>query len=69
MAPAARSRATAAASFFASMASTLEPARVTSPATSNKSLSETGSPSIGERRTPAFLSRSAWSASLRALSA
>ena len=37
---------------------TFEPARVMSPATSNKSLIDTGSPSTGERRTPLLRSRS-----------
>lgn len=70
-APAARRRATAGASTFATgaSASTLEPARVTSPATSNKSFTETGRPSTAERMIPVLRSRSAWSASARADSA
>ena len=36
-----------------------EPARVTSPATSNRSFTDIGNPSTGERRTPALRSRSA----------
>src|SRR5262245_401913 len=71
IAPAARSRATAGASAFAAgpPASTFDPARVTSPPTSKRSLTDTGSPSTGERTMPLFRSRSAWSASARAASA
>ena len=70
-APAARSAATAGASVFAGGASAriFEPARVTSPPTSNRSFTETGSPSTAERTTPALRRRSAWSASARADSA
>jgi hypothetical protein len=70
-APAARRRATTGASTRAGAASAriFEPARVTSPQTSNRSLIDTGSPSTGERRTPAARMRSANSASARAASA
>ena len=69
-APAARRRATAGASVAAgSCPRIFEPARVTSPATSNRSFRDTGSPSTGERRTPALRSRSEKSASASALSA
>ena len=59
-APAARSRAAATESVFFTwdFSRILEPARVTSPATSKRSLSDTGRPSTGERRTPFFLNRS-----------
>src|SRR2546423_1492974 len=54
IAPAARSRATAGASARAGelSAKILEPARVTSPATSKRSLSDTGKPSTAPRRPP-----------------
>mmetsp|Transcript_2453 Transcript_2453/g.7554 ORF Transcript_2453/g.7554 Transcript_2453/m.7554 type:complete len:294 (-) Transcript_2453:147-1028(-) len=70
-APAARRRATAGASLVAggSDASAFEPASVTSPPTSNRSLTETGRPSTGERTTPAARSASEASASARARSA
>ena len=53
-APAARSRATAVASCAAgaASASSAEPARVTWPATSNRSFTDTGRPSTGERTMP-----------------
>jgi len=70
-APAARNLATAGASIFAEgkFSRIREPARVTSPATSKRSFSDTGRPSTAERRTPAWRSRSAWAASARAASA
>ena len=51
-----------------SSATTLEPARVTSPATSNRSLIETMAPSIGPSDTPALARASAASAAARAAS-
>jgi hypothetical protein len=70
-APAARSRATAGASAFAggAWARSFDPARVTSPPTSNRSFTETGRPSTGERTTPARRRPSECSASARACSA
>ncbi len=67
-APPARSRCTTAASAVAggALASTLEPARVGSPATSNKSLTETMLPSSGPSESPAASRASAPSAALRA---
>jgi len=68
-APAARSRATATASAAAGAASrrTFEPAVVTSPAMSKRSLIETGSPATGDGTTPCFRSRSEASAATSAL--
>eukprot|EP00962_Isochrysis_galbana_P000339 scaffold100_cov122-Isochrysis_galbana.AAC.2 len=70
MAPAARSRATAMASAAAGglEASATEPASVTSPDTSNRSLTDIGIPSTGERTTPSARSRSDASASASAAS-
>src|SRR5688500_4305879 len=68
-APAARRRATTGASACAFWLRIFEPARVTSPATSNRSFSDTGNPSTGERRTPPRRRRSEKSASASALSA
>jgi hypothetical protein len=60
MNPAARKRATAGASFLAGLASfsTMEPAVVTSPAMSNRSLTETGMPANGESAAPRARRRS-----------
>ena len=70
-APCARSRATATASAVAGAASrqTTEPACVTSPATSYRSLMLTGSPASGGSATPARCAASAWRAAARAASA
>src|SRR5882762_10232614 len=67
-APAARSRATATASALAGAASrrTFEPAVVTSPAMSKRSLIETGRPASGDGTTPCFRSRSEASAATSA---
>src|SRR3990172_9417166 len=56
-APAARSRATAGASAFAggAPARIFERARVTSPARSKRSFTDTGRPSTGERTAPEIL--------------
>ena len=70
-APAARSRATTVASAVAGAASrkAMEPARVISPSTSNKSLTETGKPAIGESVCPVTRITSAWEAAASADSA
>jgi hypothetical protein len=70
-APPARKACTTGASRAAglpSCASTLEPARVTSPATSNKSLIDTIAPSSGPSEMPARARASAASAAARAAS-
>src|SRR3989442_963320 len=65
-APAARSRATTTASAVAGAASrrTFEPAVVTSPAMSKRSLIETGRPASGDGTTPSFRSRAEAGAAL-----
>src|SRR5258706_575143 len=70
-APAARSRATATASAVAGAASrrTFEPAVVTSPAMSKRSLIETGRPASGDGTTPSLRSRSEAGAARRGVGA
>ena len=71
-APAARRRRTTGASAVAGLPSSArmrEPARVTSPATSNRSLMLTMAPSSGPSARPAAIRASAASAAARALSA
>src|SRR5262245_14800013 len=70
-APAARKRATAGASTAAGGRSrrTVEPAVVTSPATSNRSFTDTGRPARGEGTTPCLRRRSEASAAASALCA